>query len=103
MLTCACDATKMQQSWKDLPYTELAVKILSLYISSAEVPTEDLRALVERSYSTFRSKEVVPLVKLQDDLHLLELFHGPSYSFKDCMSCRRGGHPPKIETGEWWL
>ncbi|KAH8837130.1 hypothetical protein MCOR27_006757 [Pyricularia oryzae] len=72
------------QSWKDLPYTELAVKVLSLYISPAEVPTEDLRALVERSYSTFRSKEVVPLVKLEDNLHLLELFHGPSYSFKDC-------------------
>lgn len=56
-----------------------------MYISPAEVPTEDLRALVERSYSTFRSKEVVPLVKLEDNLHLLELFHGPSYSFKDCM------------------
>lgn len=27
---------------------------------------------------------MTPLVKLQDNLHLLELFHGPSYSFKDC-------------------
>lgn len=29
---------------------------------------------------------ITPLVYLQDNLHLLELFHGPSYSFKDCMS-----------------
>lgn len=72
------------QSWKDLPYTELAVRILGLYISPAEVPTADLRALVERSYSTFRASEVVPLVHIEDNTHLLELFHGPSYSFKDC-------------------
>ncbi|KAL8359197.1 hypothetical protein RB601_008002 [Gaeumannomyces tritici] len=72
------------QSWKDLPYTELAVRVLGLYISPAEVPTADLRALVERSYSTFRAAEVAPLVRIEDDTHLLELFHGPSYSFKDC-------------------
>ncbi|KAL8420530.1 hypothetical protein RB594_003352 [Gaeumannomyces avenae] len=72
------------QSWKDLPYTEIAVRVLGLYISPAEVPTADLRALVERSYSTFRAAEVAPLVRIEDDTHLLELFHGPSYSFKDC-------------------
>ncbi|OKL58802.1 Threonine synthase [Talaromyces atroroseus] len=72
------------QSWKDLSYKELAFKIFSLYISSSEVPPDDLKAIIDRSYSTFRSDDVVPLVHLQDDLYLLELFHGPSYSFKDC-------------------
>ncbi|KAK1752218.1 threonine synthase [Echria macrotheca] len=72
------------QSWKDLSYPELAFQILSLYISRDEIPADDLKAMIERSYSTFRSKEVTPLVHLNDNLYLLELFHGPSYSFKDC-------------------
>ncbi|KAI1332239.1 tryptophan synthase beta subunit-like PLP-dependent enzyme [Xylariaceae sp. FL0255] len=73
------------QSWKDLSYTELALRIFSLYISPDEIPTDDLRAIINRSYSTFRAKDVAPLVQLKDEnLYLLELFHGPSYSFKDC-------------------
>ncbi|KAL1836429.1 hypothetical protein VTK73DRAFT_5069 [Phialemonium thermophilum] len=58
--------------------------VLSLYISRSEIPADDLKALIERSYATFRSEEVTPLVHLKDNLYLLELFHGPSYSFKDC-------------------
>ncbi|KAE8150274.1 threonine synthase [Aspergillus avenaceus] len=73
------------QSWKDLSYAELALKIFSLYVSTSEIPTDDLKAIIDRSYSTFRAEDITPLVHLQgDNLHLLELFHGPSYSFKDC-------------------
>ncbi|KAI8627527.1 tryptophan synthase beta subunit-like PLP-dependent enzyme [Xylariaceae sp. FL1651] len=72
------------QSWKDLSYADLAFRIFSLYISTSEIPSDDLRAIIERSYSTFRADNVAPLVHLQDNLYLLELFHGPSYSFKDC-------------------
>ncbi|ENH63242.1 threonine synthase [Fusarium oxysporum f. sp. conglutinans race 2 54008] len=72
------------QSWKDLSYQELAFQIFSLYISRSEIPAEDLQGIINRSYSTFRAQEVTPLVQLKDNLHLLELFHGPSYSFKDC-------------------
>ncbi|RYP69099.1 hypothetical protein DL770_008306 [Monosporascus sp. CRB-9-2] len=79
------------RSWKDLSYEELALQILSLYISSSEIPTDDLRRIIDRSYSTFREKDVAPLVHLQDDhLYLLELFHGPSYSFKDSIYGLRG-------------
>ncbi|KAJ0413548.1 threonine synthase [Aspergillus carlsbadensis] len=72
------------QSWKDLSYADLALKILSLYISTDEIPTEDLKAIIDRSYSTFRAEDITPVVNHQDGLYLLELFHGPSYSFKDC-------------------
>lgn len=76
---------RLQQSWKDLSYKELAFEILSLYISSSEIPHDDLKAIIDRSYSTFRAEDVVPLVNLQDGLAVSELFHGPSFSFKDCM------------------
>lgn len=67
-----------------MSYAELAFKIISLYVSTDEIPADDLKAIIDRSYSTFRSDAITPLVPLKDNLNLLELFHGPSYSFKDC-------------------
>ncbi|KAJ9149822.1 Threonine synthase [Pleurostoma richardsiae] len=71
------------QSWKDLPFPELAFNILSLYVSPAEIPPADLKGIIDRSYATFRHPDVTPLVPLQDNLYLLELFHGPTFAFKD--------------------
>ncbi|SPO03821.1 probable threonine synthase [Cephalotrichum gorgonifer] len=71
------------ESWKDLSFTELAFKVMSLYISPSEIPAEDLKDIIAKSYSTFRSPETTPLVHLKDNLWLLELFHGPTFAFKD--------------------
>ena len=38
---------------------------------------------MNRSYSTFRHPDITPLKKLSDDLFILELFHGPTFAFKD--------------------
>lgn len=72
-------------AWSNLSFQELALEILSLYISRDEIPETDLRELVERSYSTFRDERVTPLRELvpNEKLWLLELFHGPTYAFKD--------------------
>lgn len=73
------------ESWADLSFNEVAFKVLSLYISRDEIPENDLKKLIEKSFSTFRSKDVTPLETLNSDknLHVLELFHGPTYAFKD--------------------
>ncbi|KUI67995.1 Threonine synthase [Cytospora mali] len=71
------------QDWKDLSFSELAFNLLSLYISPSEIPSKDLKNIIDRSYSTFRHDEVTPLRHLQDNLYLLELFHGPTFAFKD--------------------
>ncbi|KAK3489674.1 putative threonine synthase [Neurospora crassa] len=71
------------QGWKDLSYTDLAYNIISLFVSPSEIPAEDLKDIINRSYATFRTPEVTPLVHLQDSIHLLELFHGPTFAFKD--------------------
>lgn len=72
-----------QEKWKSLPFVDLAVEVLSLYISEDEISREDLRKLLEKSYSTFRHPEITPLQKLDDKLFVLELFHGPTFAFKD--------------------
>ena len=59
------------------------MEVLSLYISPDEISRAQLRALIEKSYSTFRDPEVTPVKKLNDKTYILELFHGPTFAFKD--------------------
>ncbi|MBU4034282.1 MAG: threonine synthase, partial [Proteobacteria bacterium] len=66
--------------WRGLSYPELATAVLSCFID--DIPPNDLRTLVEKSYSTFNHREITPLVK-QGDCYILELFHGPTLAFKD--------------------
>lgn len=68
--------------WQQLSYSELALEIISLYVDG-EIPRDELKKLVDDSYATFRSKDVTPVRKLKDDLYVLELFHGPTFAFKD--------------------
>ncbi|MCJ1473285.1 threonine synthase [Lambiella insularis] len=73
------------ERWKYLTFADLAFEVLSLYISPSEIPPADLRTIVNHSYSNFRDTSVTPLCPLDPsrDLHLLELFHGPTFAFKD--------------------
>ncbi|SCU87919.1 LAMI_0D08020g1_1 [Lachancea mirantina] len=78
---------KIIERWSKLSFQDLAFEIMKLYISDKEIPDSDLKELIKRSYSTFRSEDVTPLAKNvtgeHENLHVLELFHGPTYAFKD--------------------
>ena len=63
-----------------LDYQALAFEIIRLF--ATDIPYDDLRAIIDKSYSTFRAKEVTPVVDV-GGLHILELFHGPTLAFKD--------------------
>ncbi len=67
-------------SWQKLTYPELAYEVMSRFID--DIPGSDLRDIINRSYATFSCPEVAPLVH-HGDLHILELFHGPTLAFKD--------------------
>ncbi|CAN9222319.1 unnamed protein product [Alternaria alternata] len=71
--------------WKDLSFADLAFEIFSSTSSRPRSRSADLKDIIHRSYSTFRAKDVVPTVTLdkEKNLHLLELFHGPTFAFKD--------------------
>lgn len=74
-----------QSTWRDYSFQELAFEVFSLYISPHEVPPDDLKEIIHSSYSTFRASDITPLISLDKSkqLHLLELFHGPTFAFKD--------------------
>lgn len=73
------------KDWKDLSFADLAFQVMRLYIDEVEISDHDLKHIVNRSYSTFRDPAVCPLITLDESkhLHLLELFHGPTFAFKD--------------------
>ena len=77
--------TDFLRAWYNYSFQDLALAILSLYISPQEISQDELRSLVNASYKSFRHEDVTPLRRLRKDLHLyvLELFHGPTYAFKD--------------------
>ena len=66
---------------KGLEYNELAKKIIYPFIGNF-MSENDLSKVIDKSYSVFRKKNVVNLIKLGDQ-SLLELFHGPTLAFKD--------------------
>lgn len=70
------------QAISQLTYTELAYEIISCYVDG-EIPENELKELIEKSYGTFRHNEVTPVQKIKDNMYVLELFHGPTFAFKD--------------------
>ncbi len=70
------------KQWERLSYPDLALEIFSLFAGD-EIPRADLKKLVDDSYATFRHEEVTPVRRINDDLCVLELFHGPTFAFKD--------------------
>ena len=61
----------------EMSYAERAAKILSKFFP--ELAKEILSAC-ESAYSSFGADDVAPLVRLDDGVYMLELFHGPSCS-----------------------
>jgi threonine synthase len=54
----------------------VAAEVLSAFID--DIPREEIRAMVERAFNF-----PIPLIRLEPNLFLLELFHGPTLAFKD--------------------
>ena len=67
--------------WRLLSFTELSLEIMLLF-TGGRIPREELMLKVKQSYDSFRHPEITP-VKSVGKLHILELFHGPTFAFKD--------------------
>ncbi len=71
------DLSKLQS----MSYYELATEIVHKFTGDF-IEKDILYELVKKSYSSFRSEEVVKLRKV-GNFNILELFHGPTLAFKD--------------------
>ena len=70
-------------AWRALSYPELAFEVLALYVG--DIPREDLRTLVNRTYTAalFGDARITPLRPLEPGLSLQGLSNGPTLAFKD--------------------
>jgi threonine synthase len=76
-------------TWPALPdlsglhdYADIAAAVMAPYVAP-DLSDETLSTLCHDAYATFRHPAVVPLVQIDEQQWLLELFHGPTLAFKD--------------------
>ena len=74
--------TLSSEVWSEVrPYAAVAVDVMWPFVEGA-IDRAAFEAMVAEAYATFQHPDVCPVVEL-DDLHLLELFWGPTLAFKD--------------------
>ena len=74
-------------NFKNLSYNDLAAEIINPFIGDF-MSKDDLISLISKSYSNFRTKNVVNINKL-GNLKVLELFHGPTRFQRYCNATDR--------------
>ncbi|XP_067025308.1 threonine synthase-like 1 isoform X2 [Acropora muricata] len=68
----------------DCSYQERALRILEAWVSPSELHPSSLRTMIALAYSTnFQHEAIAPVIKLNGQFFIQELFHGPTASFKD--------------------
>ena len=70
------------EAMKSLQYADLALEIVTPFVDG-EIPTSQLKKVIDESYVAFKHPEVAPLTRLSEHEYLLELYHGPTLAFKD--------------------
>ena len=69
-------------SLKDKTYQEIALIIIYPYVSD-EISQIDLIKIIDDSYSQFSQSSIAPAIAIDKNKYILELFHGPTFAFKD--------------------
>ena len=68
--------------WSEVrPYEAVAVDVMWPYVEGS-IERDDFEAMVGAAYAEFDHPDVCPVTEV-DDLHVLELFWGPTLAFKD--------------------
>ena len=69
-------------SFAGKPYHEVAVEVIEPF-TDGTISRAELEKISGEAYATFGHSAVTPLVQLEPNRFVLELFHGPTLAFKD--------------------
>lgn len=67
---------------RGMSYAELATTVIAPFVEGS-IDRDTLEGLVRDAYRNFRHQATAPVIQLDHDQWLLELFHGPTLAFKD--------------------
>tara|TARA_Y100000590_G_scaffold468410_1_gene651091 strand:- start:4857 stop:6224 length:1368 start_codon:yes stop_codon:yes gene_type:complete len=70
------------ETLKNKSYKEVAHDVIYPFLKD-DIDADSLVTIIDKTYENFHHKEVAPLVKLNKNKYVLELFYGPTFSFKD--------------------
>lgn len=80
------------ESWRSLPYHELATNVIGKFVKDDQVPRAKLAEIVEKSCAAFRSEDVTPVVDVGGHMILVRFFR----------FCRSVICHVRIVSGLWW-
>ncbi len=67
---------------KGKPFVEQVSCVMEAFVGDA-IAYDDLYKIVHKAYSRFDHPAIAPLRQIKDNHFILELYHGPTFSFKD--------------------
>jgi len=73
------------RAFRGMSYQDVAFRVMKPYVCGAgsSISEDDFAGIIAKAYSTFRHQAVAPLMQLDSNEWLLELYHGPTLAFKD--------------------
>ncbi|MGB2097013.1 MAG: threonine synthase [Candidatus Puniceispirillales bacterium] len=75
-------ATGELEAMASMPYAEVSARIMAKFTGD-DLSFDELLGITRDAYATFSAEDVTPLTRVNDQLHLCELYHGPTIAFKD--------------------
>ena len=69
-------------SFVNLEYHELCYEITKEFLNN-EIPLDKYKKICEKTYEKFSDNEIISLTQLNKKEYILNLFHGPTFAFKD--------------------
>ena len=67
---------------KGKTYQEIAYLIIKPYLED-EISDDQLSSIINKTYKNFNHDMIAPLVHIDKNKYILELFYGPTLAFKD--------------------
>ena len=63
-----------------MSYEELCVEVIFKYCGTC-LTKEEIKIIALDSYKNFGTNDIAPIIKVTDNINILELFHGPTLAF----------------------
>ena len=64
-------------------YHEVAHAVIKPFINDNSISDDELFSILSNTYRKFDHEKVAPLIQIEKNKYILELFYGPTFAFKD--------------------